>query len=188
MDISLQEIDQHLNNRNIFEYESILKGQLDKTSEKIEYLKLLQSRLINRLKSLEYIRNLPELDKINIEEFQARKVLRLDIPTHDQYDFEVPLLNFETLGDLPPSLIVGDQGFIVELTRYDIRSAEEFIGMYMIADDLQYETHVLYKELPAGKWLTVYFKGDHSDALRYYDKLLDFSIEHHLVLGNYALE
>lgn len=186
--ISLKEVKNHLENRSIFEYETILKNQLEVTREKIQHFQSLEKRLLNRMASLEYIHNLPEINKINIEDLPSRKILRLDEATCNQYDLEKALLRFEKLGNLPPSLIIGDQGFIVDLKRWDKRKAEEFAGMYMPADDPYIDNHILTTEIPAGKWLTVYLKGDHTDALKWYKVIMDFAETNNLTLGDYALE
>ncbi len=44
------------------------------------------------------------------------------------------------------------------------------------------------EELPMGKWLTLYIKGDHAEASKHYEKLMSYATEHELKLSSYAIE
>lgn len=188
LDVPLNEIVEHLKNRNIKEYKHLLETQLEITEKELSQLELIKIRLKNRLKYLSYMDKLPELDKINIQEFQERKYLKLEINLKNQYEFEKAILDFEKLGSMPPSLIIGDQGFIVDMNKWKSRTHEEFTGMYMIADDPYSDHHILLDTLPSGKWVTVYLKGDHKKASSYYSKIIEFAKENKLTLADYALE
>jgi Predicted transcriptional regulators len=186
--VSLKKIEKHLTNRNINKYEEILQNQLNETKTKIDHFQNLEKRLRKRMDYLKYINNLPEIDKINIEHLPKRRLLVLKEETYDQYDFEKALVKFEQLGNLPPSLIIGDQGFIVDLKQWDTRNAEDFAGMYMIADDPYVNDHILLTEYPESDWATVYLRGDHKDALEWYGKIIAFASDNNLSLANFALE
>lgn len=58
----------------------------------------------------------------------------------------------------------------------------------MIADDPFIDDHVLAKELPKGRWLTIYIMGDHSDAMGWYTTLIEYGKDKKLTFGGYALE
>lgn len=59
MGIPIKEIKQHLENRNIDEYGTILSKQLKKISEEILQLQRIQYRIKKRISSLDYIHTLP---------------------------------------------------------------------------------------------------------------------------------
>ena len=97
-------------------------------------------------------------------------------------------MKFESLGELPPSAVIGDHGYFVDLTKWNTRNSEDFIGLYMLADDPFVCNDELLDELPEGEWLTVYLEGDHDDALKRYGELIEFASDNGLIFGDYAIE
>lgn len=188
LDIPLKDIKKHLENRDFDDYEALLIEQQININEKIEKLNLINQRIEKRLELLNYIKDLPTLGKVHKVIFPTRGILRIDLDINTQMDFEVALLNFETLGNLPSSLIVGDQGFIVDLNKIKTRTPVEFSGMYMLGDFDKEDYKDLYHELPQGEWLTIYFRGDHYDAPKHYQKLMEYAEINSLNLMDFALE
>jgi len=188
LDVPIKEIKAHLKNRSIDDYDKILENQLKHTQEKIKHLKFLESRLEKRLDSLRYIRTLPEMNTPVIKDYAKRRILRMDRPIEESLDWEKALLEFEHLEQLPPSLIIGDVGFFVDLNRVHQRHATEFTGLYLISDEPLLEGISLVDYLPEGQWLTYIVQGDHRKASQVYDDLLTYADDHGLLLDDYAIE
>lgn len=186
--ISIKEIKQHLHSRDIDEYTSILENQLSKVDDEIEHLITLKKRLSKRIDSVNYIRNLPSLNKIIIEKLPPRAILQFDEKIEDPLDWEKAMLKFEKKGDLPPSLIIGESGFIVDLTKWETRNPTEFTGVFMFTDDPYFKKNSDFVEFPPGYWLTLYIKGDHTAASNKYEKIMKYAKEHDLELADYAIE
>lgn len=186
--IPIKEISQHLNRRDINEYSSILEKQLLKFEEEIKHLTALKKRIEKRIHSLEYIRSLPRLEEITVKKFPTRHVLKLMQTIEDPIDWEKEMIKFENSGDMPPSLMIGDAGFIVNLKKWDSRKSTEFEGIYLLANDPFLKKSELVSSLPPGYWLTIYFKGDHHAASKKYSELMGYASEHKLTIGDFALE
>lgn len=188
MGISIEEIKIHLENRNINEYGDILDKQLSKINNEILHMENIKKRLEKRIKSLEYIRHIPAFDKILIQRMPKRKILLIERNINRLIDWELSLIQSESIEDLPPSFFIGDPGFIVEMDALNKRSPEEFSGMFMFADDPFLKQVKGLKDLPDGRWITLYLKGNHHDASKRYKDILTFAKDKGLSLGNFALE
>lgn len=185
--IPINEIKQHLQNRNIDEYDSILKNQYLKVTEEIAQLQKIQHKIHRRITSLSYIRNIPEFGVITVQELPSRRILTLNKQIERQMDWEIALKQINNASNPFPSIFIGDIGFFVDMEKVKTRHPEEFSGMFLLADDPIYNASET-TELPAGKWLTVYLRGDHHDARKYYDALLDYAETHNLSLDTYSIE
>jgi len=188
MGVSIKEIKKHMENRNIDEYEQIMEEQLEKVNHEIDQLQVLKQRISRRITSLEYIRNLPPAGKIVIQYLQRRRILEKKMNITQQSDWELTLAQLQTKHDLPPSMFIGDLGFFVDMKCVQTRGAEDFSGMFFLADDPYYSKMKTLSFLPAGRWLTLYVKGDHHEARKHYDQMLAYAEKENLRLGDTALE
>lgn len=186
--LSINEIKKHMQNRNIDEYEQIMSNQLKKVDDEIQRLHNIKLRLSRRIESLDMIRNLPPLDHVTILTHNKRRVLNYKTQITKQSDWEFLLADLQNKFKLPPSLFIGDLGFYVDMNQIKSRGPEEFSGMFFIADDPFFDSVHAVTHLPAGKWLTLYIKGDHSEARKHYQKLLDYGKTHNLLFGQLVLE
>lgn len=186
--VSIKEIKSHLENRNIEDYEHILKDHLKKIHAEIQVLEFSEQRIKRRIAALEYIKNLPEMGVIRIEALPCRRILELKKNLIEQADWEFSLTELEKKYKLPPSMFIGDLGFFVDLSRIEVRGAEEFTGLYLLAEDSYFNQVEALSVLEAGLWLTLYIKGDHNAARREYIKLVQYAKTHGLTLGSFALE
>lgn len=188
MGISIKNIRHHLENRNIDEYGTILNKQLDHVTDEIAKLQHIKHRIERRISSIDYIRNLPPLGEINIQSLPSLKIIRLDKNIESQLDWEVELKHVESKNDLIPSVFIGDIGFFVDMKKARTRGPEEFSGIFLLADDSDFIKPSEVSTLDEEKWLTVYVRGDHKDARKHYDRLLDYAEEKGLNLKDYAVE
>lgn len=184
--VSIKEIEKHLKNRNIDEYVDILNNQLVEIESELNKINALKIRLKNKLTSIEYIRSLKHFDEIRVKVFPKRRILKKMVELRTPIDWERAMLTLEE--ELPPSLVVGDNGFFVDLNRYKERKGTEFSGLFMIADD-PFTLQSSYLEyLEEGSYLTLYLKGNHDDAQLKYKELIEYAETNKLVLEPYALE
>ncbi|MCT4660329.1 MAG: MerR family transcriptional regulator [Tissierellales bacterium] len=188
MGISIKEIKSHLENRNIDEYDSILNNQLDKVTAEILKLQRIQYQIKRRIASLDFIRSIPPIGEIFVQTLPALRIIKLEKEIKGQIDWEVAIRNIDSGEGLPTGAFVGDIGFFVDMNAVKTRAAEEFTGMFLVADDPIYDMSTKTSELKSGKWLSVFVKGDHHEARMYYDDLLDYALEHELELDSYAVE
>ena len=98
---------------------------------------------------------------------------------HKSNDFA---FTFPALGRGP------DLGFFVDMNKLDNRKSEEFYGLFLLADDPYYDKVEALTYLDAGKWLTLYVRGDHETAQNNYFKLLKHAEKNNIQLDNFAIE
>lgn len=188
MGVSIKEIKKHMENRNMDEYESILKDQMERVNEKMVELKLLEERIKKRIASIEYIRNLPPSGEITVQKLERRRILKLKKEMKEQQDWEFSLVNLQKDHKLPPSIFIGDVGFIVNMDVVNTRGPEEFSAAFLMADDPFYDNTKNVDWLEAGIWLTIYIRGDHHEAHKHYDSLTEYAKKKNMVLGDFAVE
>lgn len=188
LDIPMKEIKAHLNNRSIEEYDAVLEKQLHYTKEKIKHLSFLETRLEKRLQSIRHIHSLSPLNTITLKTYPKRRILRINQPLNNPLEWEKAMLQFEQEENLPPSLIIGDIGFFVDLNTVDSRHATEFTGLYLISDEPLLIGDSLVDYLPAGNWLSYLINGDHHNAHETYPLLIKYAEENQLHLKDYAIE
>lgn len=188
MGISIKEIKQHLNNRNITEYSSIIGNQLEKVTDEIVKLQRIQHRLKKRLESIDYIRTLKAIGEISVKTLPERRIVKFEKTFESQLDWELTIKQMEAEDDILPNAFIGDIGFFVDMNKVYTRGAEEFIAMFLLAEDTVYDGSKQLAFLEAGKWLCVQVRGDHFVARSQYERLLHYAKEHQLTLKDYAIE
>ncbi len=182
--ISIKEIKQHLQNRDIDDYTEILNNQIKKLEDDLEHINALKTRLHNRVASLDYIRKLPPFDDVVVEKLPKQEIVKLMQPILTPLDWETAMNDFGR--ELPPSLMIGETGFFVDIDKN--RTTPEFEGIYMLADDPFIKKSDRLTSLDEGYYLCIYFRGNHDDALMKYKILRKYANEQQLELMNYALE
>ena len=115
-------------------------------------------------------------------------MLKLEKEMKEQQDWEFSLVKLQMDHSLPPSVYIGDVGFIVDMNIVETRGPEEFSAAFLIADDPFYDNTKNLEWLEDGVWLTIYIRGDHHEAKKHYDSMVQYSKRHNLKLGKFAVE
>jgi len=186
--IPIKEIRKHQENHNIDEYSNILNTQLEKVNEELVRLQRIHYRIQRRITSLDYIRSLPIIGEIFVQEMPKRRILSLEKKIQKQMDWEVALREVDGTNGILPNIFIGDVGFFVDLSQINTRKGEDFTGLFLLADDPIYDASPAASELPACRWLSLYIRGDHHEASRKYKNILEYAKAHDLQLESYAIE
>lgn len=186
--IPIKEIKKHQKNHNIDEYNNILNNQLERVNEELVRLQRIQYRIQRRLSSLDYIRSLPTIGEIFIQDMPSRRILSLEKQIEKQMDWEVALREVDENNGILPNIFIGDVGFFVDLNQIGKRKGEDFTGLFLLADDPIYDSSARASMLPKGRWLSLYIRGDHHDANHMYQSILDYAGTKNLKLASYAVE
>lgn len=184
--IPVKEIFKHLQTRNIDEYSDILSKQIDWIDKEMIKFNSIKTRLKNKLTSIDYTKSISSFDQVLIKSYPKRQILRLNSKLSTHLDWEQAMLEIEE--NIPPSLTVGDNGFIVDMSTYKSRDAIAFSGVYIIANDPFTVQSTYLDQLDAGDYLTMYLRGNHEDArLKYFD-MVDYAKANGMKLGPYGFE
>lgn len=184
--ISIEEIKQHFENRNIDEYVEILNKQLSHLNNEINDLSALKIRLENKLESIEHIKGITEFNEVKEVHFPKRHILKMITPLKTLLEWEHAFLELENA--LPPSLSIGDNGFLMNLSKINESDEDEFHGLFMFADDpYKYKSPYL-EPVESGLFLRLYVKGNHKIARQKYETILKYAQENGYTLGEYAFE
>lgn len=182
--IKIKEIKWYLDNRDINAYEGMLSNHLEKIDADIKDLLYTKERLHKRLNRIDLVKAIPAFDTISIRTVSRVPILVVDQQVDEVINWEQALLNFEE--SLPPSLIIGDVGFFLDYENR--KSNNEFISMYLLADDPYLMEKHEGDYLQAGKYLCMYIKGGHEEAATHYEKMLDYAKVRQINLSQVASE
>lgn len=81
--LSLKQIKQMMNTKDLSLFEAVLGEQIDKLNEKITEFKVFRNSLTKKLESCKYMQNLPALDTISVEYISRRRAFICSIDPYD---------------------------------------------------------------------------------------------------------
>lgn len=187
LDISLQQIAEFLNNRDIEIMEEKLLKQKEIIRHKQYELELISNKLDHRIEQLKDAVN-SELNKIRIKKMPEVRIvlLKTSLKPETYLDLEYDIRK----------LVENQRDTLVFLGKVGIGISKEnlvnnnFLNynlVYMILDDEDvYEGRI--DILPEQKYVTMRFCGSHNDAPQYYSEILDYIREKKMIITGFSRE
>lgn len=175
--VSLEDIKEFLDERNINSAGGIIEYQLEKIEDKIKELTELKEELLSKLDNIEFFKTFKDFDKPILKYIPKRKFLRSkgNFKKDWEIDFELKILNSKTEYKSDFILTNNEMGATI--------SKENFLkGEY----DTYSETFIINDEkgeiMEEGNFLTIVFKGSYSEKYKYYEILKKYILENNLVV------
>lgn len=139
------------------------KKELEKTIEKLNCAK---KSVEERLKYIEDIKDIPEFEKVLTEHIDLEKIFIIDRVFHKESDLELLVRKLGKKTDFSHSLTLGNVGLLMEKNS----NYKTYKGVYLINKNFKDPLNIYIK--PAGRYLTIYFKGKRINSPKYY-KILE---------------
>lgn len=178
--ISLKDIKEFLDERNIKSAEEIIEFQLETVEEKIKKFTELKEELENKLENIEFFKNFKDFNKPIVKFIPKRKFLRSKgkFDKDWEIDFEIKTLNDKTKYDNDFILTNNEIGATI--------SKENFLkGEYTTFSESFIINEVKGEEIEEGNYLTIVFKGKYNESYKYYNMLKLFIKDNNLdVIGD----
>ncbi|MCM3164247.1 MerR family transcriptional regulator [Metabacillus litoralis] len=170
---SLKEIKGHLDYRDIDSFLSLLEEQKRLTEDKIKELKGVKQRFQNRINDIKLARESKELGIPFIKMKEERRIVRLMEKISSEPELEVSLRRLESQSNKSSSIFIGGVGLTVSINNLVNNKFNEYNSIFILAeeDDIQ---GPLVATLSEGKYVCIYYNGNHNDSPEHYRSLLNF--------------
>ncbi len=200
LDMPLEDIALFFEKKETGVMQELLEKQKEQIQRRIWELGRIQTKIDNRLQALaEAERSV--LGEIAVQKIDKQRValLRREIAVTD--DLELPIRELERLHHLEPIIFLGKVGVSIAKEKILNREFTSFSAVFVIvepSDEAQFlgqtkEQAVFGKAgsdsfLKAGDYLTIYFRGTHTQAPAYYERLLSYAEENHYTVCGDSIE
>ncbi|MCY6369931.1 MerR family transcriptional regulator [Clostridium ganghwense] len=185
--MSLNDIKEHLNKRDIKNIMKLLDKQKSLTRKKIQELELIEDKLESKINSIEDCINIEKYETVRIREMFERNIAFEYIKDSDSIvEFELCLKNLQNLFKDNYLMFTGEIGVIVSEDNLNMNRFDKYTAVcILIEDKLKYSN---VKKLPAGKYACIYYKGPYKESYKAYEKLLKYLSDNNYEIVGDALE
>jgi effector-binding domain-containing protein/uncharacterized coiled-coil protein SlyX len=186
MGLSLREIQVHLDNRSIDDFQELLANQEAEIDRQIRTLQSVKHRFKHRIEDLEIGRHHPPLGHPQLEMVPERRVIRLDQVIRTNDELEVALRQLENQAELQSVIFIGGVGLVIEQHELAQHRFDEYHGIFVLVDETT--TSPLVATIPAGCYASIYHNGNHTQSAQYYDQLLHYVADQRKAVSGDAIE
>jgi effector-binding domain-containing protein len=170
---SLKEIKKHLDHRDIEGFVYLLEEQKRLTEEKIKELERINRRFQNRIKDIKIARKIKELEVPFIKEKKERRIVRLMESISSEPELEISLRRLESLSNMSSSIFIGGVGLTININNILNSKFNEYNSIFILVEDNDIQ-NPLVTTLPEGKYICIYYNGNHNNSPEHYKSLLNF--------------
>lgn len=185
--LSLKDIKAQLKKRDFDEFLDVLKKEKAATEHKLKELEVIRGRFENRIRELEQARAIQELEVVLVKELPARQILRLKETISSEPELELSLRKLENVSERISSIFIGGVGLTVSRENLLRFKFEEYNSIFILLE----EEHIhngWVTTLPAGRYICMYYRGNHQESVPYYHMLLAYCQEHGMQIGGDSIE
>lgn len=185
--LSLNEISDFLNHRDVQKIHSLLQKQQEEVIRKKKELEIVEKKIHNRLLQLEDALS-STLDTIIIQETGPYKAawIENDLSLHSYLDLETSIRKLDHSAH-SALCFLGKVGVGIAQERLMKEQYDRYDLVFLLLDEEdEYEGAAdIWKKQ---KCITIRFCGSHQDASVYYKKLQSYMTENHLVIDGFSRE
>lgn len=185
--ISLKEIKNLLEVRDIDYFLKQLEKQKEITENKIRELELIRKVVDNRIKEITKARKINNLETVILKTIDERKIFSLKEDINSEHELEISLRKLENKINRRSTIIIGKVGLTVSIENLTKKNFHEYNSIFILAEeDTCYQQ--LVSILPHGQYACLYYRGNHSESEKYYEKLLDYLEENNYKIIGDSIE
>ncbi|QZY56428.1 MerR family transcriptional regulator [Crassaminicella profunda] len=185
--MTLKDIKEHFEKREIGNIVKLLEKQKHLTYKKIQELELIGDKIDHKIDCIKDCMNIEEYEKVRIREIFERNIVLEYIKDSDSaVEFELALKNLQNLFKDNSLMFTGKIGIIVPSNHLKTHRFDRYNAVYILVEDKFKHSNI--KKLPAGKYACIYHKGSYRETYRSYKKLLDYLKDHHYEIIGDAIE
>ncbi|MBT2757484.1 MerR family transcriptional regulator [Mesobacillus foraminis] len=170
---SLKEIKGHLKHRDIDGFLYLLEEQKRLTEEKIKEMERINRRFENRIRDITLAREIKELEVPFIQEKKERRIIRLMETIRSESELEVSLRRLESLSNMSSSIFIGGVGLTISINNTLNNKFNEYNSIFILVEDDDFQGP-LVTTLPEGKYVCIYYNGNHNNSPQHYRSLLNY--------------
>ncbi len=187
LDMPLSQIADFMKNRDIDKMREMLRQQRETVIRKQKNLQIIERKIDNRLRQLEYALS-SEFNVVNLIKTEARRIawIRNNLCINSYLDLETSIRQLEEQQQ-DAVVFLGKVG--VGITKENLLQKQygSYDMVFLILDEEDsYKGTVA--ELPNETCVSIRFCGSHNEAPIYYQKLDDFIAKHKLTITGFSRE
>lgn len=187
LDMPLEEIRSFLQNRDIDVIEEKLRSQKAAVTKKRQELESIERKIDNRLRQLNNATT-AALGEITVEEVPPCRIvwMREALSPKGYLDLERPIRRLEA-GQNQSVVFLGKVGLGITEENLFAGRFEQYDLIFLILDNE--DNYVGSVETyPAGRCVSVRFRGSHSEAPTYYEQVMAYIKENGLLISGFSRE
>lgn len=187
LDMSLNDIKEFLQNRDIELIEKKLLSQKEQIKEKQKILESIEKKIDYRIKQIRDAKN-SELDVIDIKEFPKMKItwIKDNFNNRSVHDIEVAIRKLVD-NQKNEMIFLGKIGFGISKENLLIKNIETYNCIFMVLDEEdKYSGDII--NIESQICVSIRYKGSHEEAGKYYEKLLNYINENKMSIIGFSKE
>lgn len=187
LDMSLNDIKEFLQNRDIELIEKKLLSQKEQIKEKQKTLESIEKKIDYRIKQIRDAKN-SELDVIDIKEFPKMKItwIKDNFNNRSVHDIEVAIRKLVD-NQKNEMIFLGKIGFGISKENLLIKNIETYNCIFMVLDEEdKYSGDII--NIESQTCVSIRYKGSHEEAGKYYEKLLNYINENKMSIIGFSKE
>lgn len=185
--IPLNIIKFHLENISINNVINLFEIQEDIIEQKIEELKLIQSKVESRISKIKDSINCEKLNTIMEIDFEERTLIVLREKIKSNKDLELSIRKLENKANKKSSIFLGEVGVSISKEKLKDRLFKEYDSTFILVENKDYNKEII-KTLSNGRYVCIRFNGLHEDSNIYYEKLLNYIEENNYEILEDSIE
>lgn len=184
--MSIEKIKEFLNHKDTNTLMKVFQEQKIEIKKLKHELEICERKIDHRMTQLDNALTSP-LDCIQLCYINERKALRLHRNLDKQGNIETYVREISCCYDIQSMIFLGKVAFCIDKEQLLKRQYHTFNSTIVILESEDEYTGEAY-QLPEGLYVKIRYCGDHNDADQYYEKMLDYILEHQLQIVGDAIE
>lgn len=185
LDVSIVEIQSFMENRSAASLKILLDEKITDLDHNITHLQALRETLCTHHQNMVTLLTM-DLDRIDIVEKEARRLVTVDIDEDTTFEQEVELITAETLKYQLGRLHHASYGSMIPITSLRNGNYDDYSKLFIEIPFLR-QNDSLHLQ-PAGKYLRAFHKGGWDKMPLRYQAIFDHAAKQGLTLSGYAYE
>lgn len=185
LNFSIAQIREYLCSRTLDSTFSLLQTQVQRIDAKIDALQQQKAHIQQRLGNLQAVLSSFQEGRISLVSFPQRSgtIIRTDVERDEEIDFLFQKLHNQQ----EESYLLGntDAGSVITLDNVLKGHYQKFSAVFLL--DPIYQPQSSF-QLPAGKYLTLSYRGSYQKSPGYLASLVQYARQHHLTLDSHFYE
>ena len=171
--ISLREIKEYMEIRDINNYLEILYKEKNIVANKIEILEKINKRIDNQIQEINHAKEINKIGIVSVKELPERKIISLKEKINSNLELELSLRKLENLSKIELPIVIGRVGVTLSRANINNHNYGNYNSVFiLLEEDISSD---MITVLEAGKYASIYYRScDHNDSPKYYDMMQEY--------------
>lgn len=173
--MSLKEIKQYFNNRNVNKSLEFLIKRHTELEKKLMDLKVLDDTISQKIQFLKRVINEVKTKEITIKEFEAREIITFNEKIQNNLELSYGFLQLEnSLEEVAPILASNRFGIIISKSSLKSQNFDYIDGVFVFNRGKTKIDNKYIKKIPKGNYACIYYQGKIQDRINSIKELINY--------------